>query len=570
MISDEAFRDLQEAVGEENASREPAILDSYAWQPFLNEDPMLWTPRPAAVVLPGSTEEVRAVVKACNRHGLKFKALCTGWGVHAGPTEEGVVQVDLRRMDRILDIDEKNMIAVVEPYVSGAQLQAEAMKRGLNTHLIGAGPVCSPLASATSMHGVGHDGIYMSYSPRNVLGVEWVLPDGELLRLGAPGSGLGWYTGDGPGPSLRGIMRGASGAFGGLGIFTKCALKLFLWPGPPTLKAKGTVFDSVVEQPPNLRFYGCVFHSASDFADAVYALGEAEIAYLCLRISLGSFPMAMAPKLYRKIMRTKNVRAVIYETLRYPLTVLLAGDSLSEVEYQEAVLREIVHRHRGFVLDMQLPPLGPFLPLNLARASLIPAAFRLGGTFCTNLDENDALDSQMPWSEAIAEVKKPWIEREAIIDDGAENPYFVPYENNTWAHCEVVHMYSVHEEKSLRALKPIAFASTLEAIERCMTPLSVLNPEVRKALSPLAGNFNYWQKRISAILDPHGAADVGLYTAERDFDTTGVSPDKIRRFAMLSELLRWTEDGPPTSNPSSFREPPTEKPSPGAHPRTTK
>ncbi|MDY6794510.1 MAG: FAD-dependent oxidoreductase [Actinomycetota bacterium] len=129
-ISDEAYMELERVVGEDNVSREPAVLDGYAWQPFLNEDPSLWTPRPAAVVLPASTPEVQEVVRACNRHGLKFKALCTGWGVHAGPTSKGVVQIDLRRMNRILEIDEKNMYAVLEPYVSGAQLQAESMKRG--------------------------------------------------------------------------------------------------------------------------------------------------------------------------------------------------------------------------------------------------------------------------------------------------------------------------------------------------------------------------------------------------------------------------------------------------------
>jgi glycolate oxidase len=545
MISDEAYKELEGAVGLENVSREPAVLDSYAWQPFLNEDPELWVSRPAAVVLPGSTEEVRAVVKICNSYGLKFKALCTGWGVHAGPTRDGVVQIDLRRMNRILEIDERNMYAVVEPYVSGAQLQAEAMKLGLNTHLIGAGPVCSPLASATSMHGVGHDGIFMSYSPRNVMGVEWVLPTGEVLYLGTPGSGKGWFSGDGPGPSLRGIMRGASGAFGGLGVFTKCALKLFNWPGPPMMKAEGTVFDSVVERPENLRFYGCVFQEEKSFADAMYKLGEAEIGYLCLRVTMGSFPMAMAPKLYRKIMRTRNIRSVIYDVMRYPFTILLAGSSMQELEYKEAVLKEIVSEHRGVIMDMQASPLAPMLPLNLIRASLIPAAFRLGGTFCTNLDENDALDSQMPWADAIAKVKKEWIARGAILDDGAENPYFVPYENNTWAHCEVVHMYSIHDEESLEALKPLAFSSTLEAIERCMTPLSVLTPEVRKALSPLAGDFNRWQKKISHDLDPAQAADAGLYTEERDFDTSKVSPEKIKRFEELTERLRWTEEGPP-------------------------
>jgi hypothetical protein len=197
------------------------------------------------------------------------------------------------------------------------------------------------------------------------------------------------------------------------------------------------------------------------------------------------------------------------------------------------------------MLDMQASPLAPMIPLNLIRASLIPAAFRLGGTFCTNLDGNDALDSQMPWADAIAEVKKEWIARGAILDDGAENPYFVPYENNTWAHCEVVHMYSVHEEESLEALKPIAFLSTLEAIERCMTPLSVLTPEVRKALSPLAGDFNRWQKRISADFDPGEAADTGLYTAERDFETKNVAAEKVKRFEELSRRLKWTEEGPP-------------------------
>jgi glycolate oxidase len=157
MISDEAYRQLKEAVGPENVSREPAVLEGYAWQPFLNDDPALWIRRPVAAVLPGSTEEVQAVVRICNRHGLKFKALSTGWGAASGPTTEDVVQMDMRRMDRILEIDERNMVAVVEPYVSGAQLQAETMKLGLNTHIIGAGPSCSPLASATSMSGVGHD-----------------------------------------------------------------------------------------------------------------------------------------------------------------------------------------------------------------------------------------------------------------------------------------------------------------------------------------------------------------------------------------------------------------------------
>ena len=253
MIKDEAYDEFVAALGEENVSREPAVLDGYTWQPTNNDNPEgNWVIRPLAVVLPSSTGEVQEVVRTCNRHGLHFKAFSTGWGAWAGPAMENVVIVDLRRMNRIVELDARNMYAVVEPYVCGAQLQAEAMKVGLHTHIIGAGPNSSPLASATSAWGVGHDSIYMSYSARNLLGVEWVLPDGEVLRLGTLGSGGDWFNGDGPGPSLRGIMRGSCGALSGLGIFTRAALKLYNWPGPPEMKIDGIMLDSRMDVPERL------------------------------------------------------------------------------------------------------------------------------------------------------------------------------------------------------------------------------------------------------------------------------------------------------------------------------
>ena len=100
--------------------------------------------RPVAAVLPGSAEEVQAIVKACNRFKVKYRAHSTGWVWLITPMAENVVILDMRRMNRILEIDKKNMFAVVEPYVVAAQLQAEAMKVGLNCNLIGAGASCSP------------------------------------------------------------------------------------------------------------------------------------------------------------------------------------------------------------------------------------------------------------------------------------------------------------------------------------------------------------------------------------------------------------------------------------------
>ena len=167
-------------------------------------------PRAGAVVLPGSAEEVQAIVKTCNRYKLKCKAHSTGWGLYGAPITENAIQLDMRRMDRILEIDEKNMFAVIEPYVIGATLQAEAMKVGLNTHMIGAGASCSPLAAATSFQGAGPDSIFMGSGPENLLAAEWVMPTGDILRTGSLGSGLGWFSGDGLGPSLRGYIQGGT------------------------------------------------------------------------------------------------------------------------------------------------------------------------------------------------------------------------------------------------------------------------------------------------------------------------------------------------------------------------
>ena len=137
------------------------------------------------------------------------------------------------------------------------------------------------------------------------------------------------------------------------------------------------------------------------------------------------------------------------------------------------------------------------------------------------------------------------IEATCIMEDGGNNPYFVPYENNTWAHCEVLYAYSVDNKGALDALNPIEFSATLNAIELCMTPLSAFIAPVRKALSPLAGNYNRWQRRISSAFDPHAAADTGFYTEEADFAYERIDPAKRKRFDELRERLKWTDSGPP-------------------------
>ena len=132
-LDSKVYRALENVVRPENISQEPAILDSYVFQMGTKTiATWLWMPRPEVVLLPGSVEEVQAIVKMCNRYQVKFKAFSTGYVTAANVARPGVIHLDLRRMNRILELNERDMYAVVEPYVSWAQLQAEAMKKGLN------------------------------------------------------------------------------------------------------------------------------------------------------------------------------------------------------------------------------------------------------------------------------------------------------------------------------------------------------------------------------------------------------------------------------------------------------
>ena len=104
-LSREAYQALEDIVGPDNISEEPAVLDSYSAQwmaELFMPGQSKFLPRAEAVVLPGSTEEVQALVKACNRHKVKYKTFSTGWGIFGAPMTEGVIQIDLRRMDRIV------------------------------------------------------------------------------------------------------------------------------------------------------------------------------------------------------------------------------------------------------------------------------------------------------------------------------------------------------------------------------------------------------------------------------------------------------------------------------------
>ena len=383
-IAPEAYRALEDAVGATHVSADPAVLDSYAFQylaELIRPEHSHFMARPAAVVLPGSTEEVQAVVRLANRHGLKVKPTGTGWYLFNAPMSDDAptLQLDLRRMGSIVEFDEENLFAVVEPYVIHAQLQAEALKRGLNINVPGSGCSTSIVASACAYAGQGPFTYFMGGNSENVLGMEWVTPEGEIVRTGSLGSGDGWFSGEGPGPSVRGICRGSIGSRGGLGVYTKCAIKLGPSYGPHEWKVGGTLPAYRLPVAETQRAYTIAVPSWDAWADAYYEIYDNELGYIFHR----QFNLAgaeLAPAFW--LMYNDHARTLgdvpdiaarpevqdLREEMRISFQLILAGTSVADIELQDRILDEILGEVGGRKVErFCAPDMAEFTNMYLQR-----------------------------------------------------------------------------------------------------------------------------------------------------------------------------------------------------------
>jgi glycolate oxidase len=188
---------------------------------------------PSLVVLPETTEEVQAVVRACHEAGVPFVARGAGTGLSGGalPVAEGVV-VSLARMNSVLEIDAESERIVVQPGVTNLQV-SEAVA-GLGLYYApdpSSQQVCTIGGNVAENSGGAHCLKY-GFTVNHVTGLVVVLPDGEAVRLG--GTSL-----DSPGPDLLGVFVGSEGT---LGIATEITLRLL--PRPESVRTVLAAFDS--------------------------------------------------------------------------------------------------------------------------------------------------------------------------------------------------------------------------------------------------------------------------------------------------------------------------------------
>jgi len=259
---------------------------------------------PWAVAFPKNEEEVRELLMYCNENLIPVVPRGAGSGFTGGalPVSGGVVLAFEKYMNKILEIDEKDMVAVVQPGVVNAYLQKEVEKRGLFYPPDPASMDYSTIGGNVSENAGGMRAAKYGITKDYVMSLRAVLPNGDIIRAGKR------TIKDVAGYNVAGILVGSEGT---LAVITEITLKLL-----PKPKLKKT--------------YMGIFENVEDAMNAVYK-----------SLSKGAMPVAME---FMDSLVVKALREKLGVNLPDWAGALLVGDVDGNVEeeinYQLSILQE--------------------------------------------------------------------------------------------------------------------------------------------------------------------------------------------------------------------------------------
>lgn len=349
LIEPHVLQALAEVVGSDFVSDDIVIRQAYSRDPHpsitvrkMNKDPITI---PDLIVLPSTTEEVQGVLRIANRYGINAIPMGSGENLtgYCVPSRSRTMIVDLKRMDKILEIDEENKVIRMQPWVSYSRVQAETMKRGLWNGGTPAAPASNNVISnclfaggdwqTSNAYGLGI---------RSILSFTVVLANGDIIRTGSHGITAGdptyWY---GPGPDLKGLWE--LGALGSLGIITEVLFKLHTWPGGEWPQ------EEVYGHPPlpkNHRVYWFRFDTPEQAIKAGHEITYSGIA-IGVNLTMKSVDSLVGES--HQALSVKRFDENYYEP--HWMYIMLAGFSPRQLDYEEKILLEIIKEVGGEPLD---------------------------------------------------------------------------------------------------------------------------------------------------------------------------------------------------------------------------
>lgn len=240
MDTSQLIAGLRRILGPRGVVDDPAALLTY------NADGcMMDTHEPQVVVLPTSTEQIVAIVKLAAQAGVPVVPRGTGTGLSGGATPmQGGIVVSTARMDKILEVDTRNQRVRVQPGVINFELSQYLKPYGYHYAPDPSSQKSCTIGGNIANNSGGPHCLKYGTTTNHVLGVEVVLPDGEVI-----------WTGDGTpasvGYDLTGIITGSEGT---IGLVTQAWLRIMRLPEavrvvlalfPDIASASATVSDVI-------------------------------------------------------------------------------------------------------------------------------------------------------------------------------------------------------------------------------------------------------------------------------------------------------------------------------------
>lgn len=213
------LRALERIVGQDRVSDRPE--ERFIYQRDLGNLP---PGKMDFLVLPGSCREIRSVMELACREGIPVVPLGGGLGL-AGLTilEHGGIVMDLRWMDRIIEVNRESRYAVIEAGVTVGKLLAYLDRKHPDLKFsVPDAPAGATMTGNALIGGSGHLSKY-GVTSEMITGLEAVLPNGELFRAGAAALSPKWFY-RGNDPDLTGLFVNW---FGATGIVTRLGIKLY-------------------------------------------------------------------------------------------------------------------------------------------------------------------------------------------------------------------------------------------------------------------------------------------------------------------------------------------------------
>jgi glycolate oxidase len=239
---------LAEIVGDKNLLTGDAISEDYAHDEALTATPQ----KPAYVAKPATAEEVAELLKAASENGVPVTARGSGSGLSgaAQPVEGGLV-ISFERMNAVLEVDKDDHVAVVQPGVTLAELDAKTAEAGLS-YTVYPGELSASVGGNVGTNAGGMRAVKYGVTRNNVVGLQAALPTGELIRTGGKTSKIS------TGYDLTQLIIGSEGT---LALATEVIVKLYpRLPHGATVLAPFGDFDQVMAAVPKVVSSGLAPH----------------------------------------------------------------------------------------------------------------------------------------------------------------------------------------------------------------------------------------------------------------------------------------------------------------------